>query len=304
MSSKPDPVEARTTKRRTVRIGHRQFITHGLGQNFLTDLYHHSMTISWGLFWFVCAGLFIVINSVFAVLYMLMPGSIAHARPGHFSDVLFYSIETLSTVGYGDMFPAGVYGRTLSTIEIFFGMTFMAIMIGLVFARFSRPEALIVFARHPVIGTYNGKRTLMLRMANARHNDITDAHAKLWLVKLTRTQEGAQSRHFHQLTLIHEENPGFTLSWTLYHLIDEKSPFWQETKESLKKQDASLIISLNGFDENAAQDIHRRKIYPSTDIRWDHQYAMITKEDEGGHMHIDYNKFHDIVPLNDEKEPG
>ncbi len=285
------------TKPRTVHIGNQQIHTRGLTHNFWLDLYYLSMTAPWWWFWGGCALFFIALNSVFACLYLLDPTAIANARPYHFQDALFFSVETLSTVGYGDMYPHGFYGRLLSAIEIFFGMSFIAIMTGIVFARFSRPEAQIIFAKHPVIGTYNGKAALMLRMANARHSDIADATIKLWLVKVEKTAEGMYFRHFYPLPLLHDENPLFTLSWTICHIIDETSPLYGASSASLKGEDASIVISLNGLDENAAQELHRRKIYSHSDIRWDHQYAVITNLDEAGHTHINYHKFHDVMPI-------
>lgn len=289
-------LEKKFNKPRLIQIGERQVVARGLTHRLWLDLYYLSMTVSWWWFWFICAAGFIALNGVFASLYLLDTDAVANARAGNFQDALFFSIETLSTVGYGDMYPKNFYGRLLSTIEIFVGMSFIAIMTGLVFSRFSKPEAHIIFARHPVIGTYNGKRALMLRMANARHNNISDAQAKCWLVKMEKNAEGASFRHYYPLPLLNSENPVFTLTWTICHIIDEASPLFRKSQKDLVDKEATLVVSLNGLDENAVQDLYRRKIYSSSDIRWDHEYVVISQQDAEGRTHIDYHKFHDVLP--------
>jgi inward rectifier potassium channel len=111
------------------------------------------------------------------------------------------AIETLATVGYGDMHPQSNYGHLIATTEIFTGMCFLAVMTGLIFARFSRPRARFVFAKSPVITRHEGRQTLMIRMANARHNAISRANARLWIMRAERTKEGDQPRRFYELTL-------------------------------------------------------------------------------------------------------
>src|SRR5581483_4436568 len=131
---------------------------------------------------------------------------IANAVPGRFLDLLYFSIETLATVGYGDMHPQTDYGHLVATVEIFTGMSFLAVMTGLVFARFSRPRARFVFARNPIVGQHEGLPTLMIRVANARHNTISGAIARLWLIRAQTTPEGQIFRRYHELDLQRNEN--------------------------------------------------------------------------------------------------
>src|ERR1043166_5086350 len=144
----------RPAKIRTVQIGQHRISTHGLDHHFWLDIYHSSMTISWPAFAAACVLLFLSLNTIFATLYWLDGPSITNAHPENFFDYFFFSIETLSTVGYGDMYPGSPFGRLISAVEIFTGLAFITVATGLVFARFSRPRAQLIFARHPVIGLH------------------------------------------------------------------------------------------------------------------------------------------------------
>ena len=141
------------------------------------------MTASWPAFIGGAALVFLVFNAIFASLYWIGDQPIANVRGGAYVDYLYFSIETLSTAGYGDMHPQTHYGHFIATVELFTGIFSMSLMTGLIFARFSRPNARLLFADNPVISTHEGKPTLMVRLANERHNIIGNATAKLWLLR-------------------------------------------------------------------------------------------------------------------------
>jgi inward rectifier potassium channel len=279
-----------------VRIGDREVISRGIDTVAWTDLYHRSMGVGWAGFFGSAAFVFACFNLVFATLYWIGDHPIANARPGHFIDLMFFSIETLATVGYGDMHPQTIYGHSVATIEIFTGMCSIAVMTGLIFARFSRPRARIIFARHPIICQLDGKPALMIRLANARHNYIADANAKLWLVLMERTQEGQQLRRSYPLTLLRNETPMFVLSWSLAHRIDANSPLYGKTDAMLEQAEAMIILIIAGLDEGSGQDMHARHLYTHTDIRRNYQYVDIISNQADGSTLVDYEKFHDVVP--------
>ena len=156
----------------------------GAPGGFWTDLYHRSMTVYWPVFFGSAALIFIALNAIFGLLYWLGKEPIANVSPDLPLplSLFYFSIETLATVGYGDMHPQTNYGHLVATVEIFTGMSFLAVMTGLIFARFSRPRARFVFAEHPVVTVHQGQPTLMMRVANARNNTISQANARLWLV--------------------------------------------------------------------------------------------------------------------------
>src|SRR5438105_5149662 len=223
-----------------VRVGRREIETSGLAQNFWSDLYHRSMTVYWPVFFGTAAAIFIILNALFAFLYWLGDEPIANVAGNEPLGLFYFSIETLATVGYGDMHPQTHYGHFVATVEIFTGMSFLAVMTGLVFARFSRPKARVVFARYPVVARHEGRPSLMIRVANARFNMISGATARLWIIQTQQTAEGVQLRRYDQLALLRNENPVFALSWTIFHVIDEDSPLHGLTADDLAQTDAIL----------------------------------------------------------------
>ena len=254
------------------------------------------MTVSWPVFFASAAVIFIILNTAFAGLYMLGDHPVANVSDDLPLSLFYFSIETLATVGYGDMHPQTNYGHLVATVEIFTGMSFLAVMTGLIFARFSRPKARFVFAKYPVVAKRQGQPMLMIRVANARHNTISQATARLWLVREERMAEGDIVRRFHELILDRNEHPVFSLSWTLYHAIDETSPLYRMDQEELAAADATLVLNVGGVDDSSAQRLSARKVYSQEDIRWQHRYVDITGESPEGRLMIDYTKFHDVTP--------
>ena len=286
---------AKVRKRILRRIGPRDIETRGLAPGFWTDLYHRSMTVYWPVFFGTAALIFVVLNAAFAILYSLGDNPVANVPRHGFLDLFYFSIETLATVGYGDMHPRSDYGHLVATVEIFTGMCFLAVMTGLVFARFSRPRARFVFARHPVVTTHQGEPTLMIRVANARHNTISQATARLWLFRLEITKEDEQFRRYYELKLERREHPMFWLSWTLFHVIDKASAFYGMTPDELTACEGVLIVNVDGVDDNSAQRLYARHIYARQDIRWRHRYRDITSYSDDGRLILDYAKFHDVL---------
>ena len=286
----------RRHKTHIVRVGTREIETRGLADSFWTDLYHRSMTVYWPVFFGSAAAIFVVLNAVFAFLYSLGDEPIANVAGDKALGLFYFSIETLATVGYGDMHPQTNYGHVIATVEIFTGMCFLAVMTGLIFARFSRPRARFIFAEHPVVAVHQGQPTLMIRIANARHNTISQATARLWLFRLEYTAEGYQLRRYHELMLDRREHPMFALSWTIFHTIDERSPLYGMTAHDLVAADAALTLNVSGVDDSSAQQLYARRSYSHHDIKWKHRYRDITSISPAGRLLIDYSMFHDVTP--------
>jgi len=214
---------------------------------------------------------------------------------GAYIDYLYFSIETLSTAGYGDMHPQTHYGHFIAAVELFTGIFSMSLMTGLIFARFSRPNARLLFANNPVISNHDGKSTLMVRFANERHNIIGNATAKLWLLKNIVSAEGQSLRRFYELPLMRNEHPALALSWTLYHVIDEQSPLYGLDADDLAASGVSLVVVVSGYDVVAAQPVHARRSYDHDEIRFGQHYADILDSSEDGRIRIDYGRFHETV---------
>jgi len=283
--------------RTVVNIGERKIVAEGLAPSFWTDLHHHAMVASWPAFFAALGCAFVAINLCFAALYALGDAPIANARPGNFLDLFFFSVETIATVGYGDMHPRTTYGHIVATLGTFTGITSLAVVAGLVFTRFSRPRARLIFARNPIVADHDGQRTLMIRFANARHNIVTDATAKLWMLCTERTAEGTMFRRIRRLDLVRDESPMFALTWTIMHRIDETSPLRGWSLAEFAAGNAVFIVTLSGLDETSNQIVHARKEYAYSEILLDHDYADIIRVDEEGVTRLDYSRFDATNPV-------
>ncbi len=287
----------RASKPRIVRLGGREIIAEGLHLSFWADISHRCMTASWPAFIGGAALVFVAFNAVFALLYWIGYQPVSNVPGGGYIDYLYFSIETLSTAGYGDMHPQTHYGHFIAAIELFTGIFSMSLMTGLIFARFSRPHARLLFADHPVISNHDGKPTLMVRFANERHNVIGNASARLWLLRDEVTLEGGSFRRFYELPLVRNEHPAFALSWTLYHVLGEESPLYGLNANDLEASGVSLVVVVSGYDVVAAQTVHARKSYDYSDVRFGHRYADILGTSEDGRIRIDYGRFHDTLEV-------
>ena len=283
------------SKARVVRFGDREIIAEGLRLNFWADISHRCMTASWPAFIGGAALVFVAFNAVFALLYWLGDQPVSNVQGGAYIDYLYFSIETLSTAGYGDMHPQTHYGHFIATVELFTGIFSMSLMTGLIFARFARPNARLLFAENPVVSNYEGKPTLMVRFVNERHNIIGNANAKLWLLRNVVSEEGQTQRRFYELPLLRNEHPALALSWTLYHVLDEKSPLYGLDADAIGAIKASLVVVVTGYDVVAAQTIHARRSYDHTDIRFGRHYANILDDLDDGRLRINYARFHETL---------
>jgi len=284
----------RTPKERIVRLGGREIVVaEGAHLSFWADISHRCMTASWPAFIAGAALVFVAFNAVFAVFYWIGDQPISNVPGAAYIDYLYFSIETLSTAGYGDMHPQTHYGHFIATVELFTGIFSMSLMTGLIFARFSRPNARLLFANNPVISNHEGMPTLMVRFANERHNIIGNANARLWMFRNIQTAEGQPIRRFYELALLRNESPALALSWTLFHVLDEESPLYGMTAEDFDAADISLVVVVSGYDVVAAQTVHARKSYEHPEIRFGHRYADVLSRTEDGRVTIDYGRFHD-----------
>jgi inward rectifier potassium channel len=284
--------------------GGRQILTYGLPRRRWRDLYHLFMTMSWPRLFASFAGFFVLFNLLFALAYSVRPGDIANLNPPGYWGRFFFSVETFATVGYGDMHPQTVYAHLIAAIEIFTGLMSLALITGMMFARFSRPTARILFARHAVIRQFDGRLTLMLRAANERRNAIVEASAQLRLIRDEQTVEGYRIRRIYDLPLRRTEQPVFLYGWSLLHVIDEASPLVGASSESLQAGKAFLLLTIGGIDETTGQTLMSRQEYWPASIRWNHSFADIFTSGDDGIDRFDYTKFHDVEPLAEPAAPA
>ena len=289
------PRSERTSKPRIVRFGRREIIAEGMHLSFWADISHRCMIASWPVFIGGAVLVFVGFNAVFASLYWIGDQPISNVPDGAYIDYLYFSIETLSTAGYGDMHPQTHYGHFIAATELFTGIFSMSLMTGLIFARFSRPKARLLFADHPVISSHEGKPTLMVRFANERQNIIGNATARLWLLRNEVSLEGRPHRRFYELPLVRSEHPALALSWTLYHVLDEQSQLHGLEARDLEAAKVSLVVVVSGYDVVAAQIVHARRSYDHFDIRFGQRYADILDVADDGRLRVDYGRFHETL---------
>jgi len=239
---------------------------------------------------------FFSINVVFAIAYMADPNGIEHARPGNFWDAFLFSVQTIGSINYSVMVPKSIYANIVVVAEAFFGILNLAVITGVVFSRFSRPYARILFSRVAVITDFDGVPTLMLRAANQRGNQILDANISVNFAYQQTTREGITMRRFCELALVRARTPLFALSWTVMHRIDKTSPLFGETPESLSAMQAELIVLLSGTDETLADTIFARQAYQPHQILWRHRFADVLSFNAHGRRVVDLTRFHHAVP--------
>ncbi len=289
--------EHRPVNVRRVRVGKREIITEGNARAVFQDLFHYFMTVSWPQLFATFAAFFLVFDTLFGFIYYLKPGCIANLSPPGFAGAFFFSVETLATVGYGEMHPQTLYGHSIAMVEIFVGLMSLALITGIMFARFSRPRARFIFTKNLVIRPLDGRTTLLIRAANLRQNVVQDASAHLYMIRDEVTEEGYRIRRVIDLPLIRSRHPMFVLGWTIMHVIDESSPLNCETAESLRKSDASLVLSMNGSDQSTGQTLTARAEYSHLDIRWNATFRDILELAPDGTLHLDYTKFNEVDSL-------
>src|SRR5271167_3984254 len=174
----------------SVRVGQLEFFKVNIEKWEWRDAYHWLLALSWPKFAALLIGAYLVINLIYAALYTVGGPCIAEMPPGSFPDAFFFSVQTLATVGYGHMYPQTLYGYVLTTIEIMSGMFGLAVMTGLIFVRFSRPTARILFSKSIVISPFNGQPALMLRVANLRHHSMVEAEFRIMFFRDEPILEG------------------------------------------------------------------------------------------------------------------
>lgn len=290
--------------RRTItQFGNLKFVRIGASLFHWSDLYHELLTISWPRF-LGCIGLvFLAVNILFAMAYLAGGNGIENARPGSFMDAFSFSVQTLATIGYGAMYPKSAYAHLLVTIEVWLGMLTTAMATGLMFARFSRPTARVLFSRVAVICPYRGAPTLMFRVANQRSSWIVEAQVRVSLLLPNEvTAEGHSIRRLCDLKLIRAQTPIMALTWSVMHPIDEESPLYGINAESFAQRDTQIIVTLTGLDDTLSQTIHTRHTYTPELIVWDMRFVDVVTTASDRTRQVDYTYFHDVTPLPEVRE--
>jgi inward rectifier potassium channel len=280
------------TSRVKVRFGNLEFVKVNADRQDTRDLYHWTLTLTWPQFAGFILVIYLAVNLVFSVLYFMGRGCIAESHS--FADDFFFSVETLATVGYGHFYPQTLYGHIISTLEIMIGMFGLAVTTGLIFIRFSRPMARIMFSRNLVVSPFDGKPALMLRVANLRHHAMAEAEFRLMLIRREMTQEGERMARFYPLALQFDRLIAFPVALTLRHIIDEKSPLFGMTARELEESGARVLASIVCIDTVIPAPVQCQQHYSWKDIHFGKRFVEIYSDLDNLRMTVDYGRLHDI----------
>jgi inward rectifier potassium channel len=294
-------VASESRKRLLNRDGSFNVVREGLSPLASMSLYHDLLTISWTRFLGLVVVFYLLVNALFALAYMAcgagaMDGPRATSMGAHFLQAFFFSVQTFATIGYGHVSPVSLAANLLVTLESLVGLLGFALATGLLFARFSRPTARILFSDRALIAPYRGITAFEFRIANARSNQLIEVQAK---VMLSKFRDGAPSgnREFYPLRLERDRVAFFPLSWTVVHPIDESSPLHGLTPEQLAESDAEFLILLTGIDETFAQSVHARSSYKVDEVVWGARFAnLFNPPREDGTLSIDIGHLDRIEP--------
>jgi inward rectifier potassium channel len=249
------------------------------------------ISIRWPAFFALVTASFIVVNTLFAIAYIVfghgeVRGSEAPDATEHFLNIFFFSAHTLTTVGYGNMYPHGIAANLIATFESLVGLLAFAIATGLVFGRFSRPSARIAFSQSMLVSPYQNGASLQFRIVNRRSNNIIDLNARVVLMTVEML-DGKLQRRFRSLELERSDVLFFPLTWTIVHPINESSPLFGVTQETMQILQAELIVTLQGFDETFGQTVHAHFSYRYNELVWGVRFRPAFEIDAQGDIRLD-----------------
>ena len=275
-----------------VRAGHFEFIKLNAEDRDIRDIYHWMLGLSWPQFAALIFSIYLVVNLIFSVVYWLGEPCIEGATT--YSDAFFFSVETFATVGYGHFYPNTLYGHAVSTAEIMVGLFGMAVITGLIFIRFSRPMARIVFSRNLVVAPFDGQPSLMMRVANLRHHAMVEAEFRMMLILDQPVKEGGNFRRFYTLPLQFDRLLAFPVALTLRHIIDEKSPLHGMTAADLERCDARIMASIVCIDTVIPAPVQSLQDYVWNEVLFGKRFVEIYSDIESRRMTVDYGRLHDV----------
>ena len=256
-----------------------------------SDNYHRLITMNWGKFWLLVLGCYILTNVLFALIYVTigienLNGADGHTPFEHFMDAFFFSAQTISTVGYGHISPRGMLTNSVAAIESMIGLLAFALATGLLYGRFSRPYARIIYSDDMIVAPYRGGRGLMFRIANYRRNTLVDLAVEV-IFSYNNEADGKQVRQFFPLELERSRVSLLTLTWTIVHPLDDKSPLRDITPEDLKNTKASFAILMSAYDDTFAQTVRSRTSYEYHEVKWGRKFIPAFQNDKDGRVIID-----------------
>ncbi|HZV43974.1 MAG TPA: ion channel [Saprospiraceae bacterium] len=265
------------------------------------SLYHSLVTMPWWQFMLAIAGTYVVVNMLFAAVYLLIDfhgiGMTSdYEVTNRFLIASFFSVQTLTTVGYGSLYPLSATVSLIASIEALTGLMIFAIFTGLMYGRFSKPYHGIRFSRNMIYTPFRQQNALMFRVANERNHNLTELEARI-LMSVIVTDNGRSTRKYQVLELENSRITYFPLNWTLVHYIDEKSPLYGMTKTDFEGTDLEMMIMIKGYNETAAQSFHAKSSYTVNEIIWNAKFKVPYHFREDGVTVFELDKIDDYEVL-------
>jgi inward rectifier potassium channel len=263
----------------------------------LINIYHSLIMMSWGKFTLMVFISYVLVNLLFTAGYLLIgmehiQGMIYQSWTDKFWETFFFSAQTLTTVGYGRLNPSGIPASTLAAFESLTGLMAFALATGLLYGKFSRPNARLIYSKNAIIAPYRHKKyefkdmhALMFRIANARSNHLIETEAQL-IFAYNQEKEGKVIRNFQILDLEISKVSYLSLSWTIVHPIDEGSPLYGLSEEDLLALDAEFLINMKAIDDGYSQQVYSRSSYKSDEVVWNARFVSAIKQIETGHTSV------------------
>jgi len=265
--------------------------------------YLYMINTSWPLFLTLIFAAYFAANFLFASIYWAI--GIENLRAAEnatgvsrFLNAFFFSAQTLTTVGYGNIYPLGNLASTVAAIEALVGLLGLALATGLVFGRFSRPVARIAFSSRMVVAPYQDGTSLQFRIANRRSNNLMELEARMLLMTV-EPGDGQLKRRYTPLALERPQVAFLPLAWTIVHPIDEASPLWGKTAADLTRLQAEFLILIKAFDDTFFQTVHVRYSYRHDEVAWNARFAPAFQPDAQGEMVLDLGRLNELVATKD-----
>ncbi|MCU0431428.1 MAG: ion channel [Cytophagaceae bacterium] len=262
--------------------------------------YHWLISISWNRFFALVLAAFVVVNVVFTSVFLFIgfdhfKGVEGESYWDKAGEILFFSVQTLTTVGYGRISPIGFSSGIVASLESLCGLMAFALITGLLYGRFSKPNARLLFSSNALLAPYKNIRSLQFRVANARRNQLIEVEVSV-IYSIIRAEENGPVRRYYTLNLERNKINFFPMPWTVVHPIEEESPLAEESLQSLLEGEAEWLILLKGFDDVFAQQIHVRYSYTAKEIIEGAKFNSIMKFEKGKPVTIQLDKISEWVP--------
>ena len=285
------------------RDGSFNVVRAGLGFFESFAPYHLLLTTSWAGFLTAVVVTYFVVNVLFAFAYLACgPDALVLSGTatlgGRFAQAFFFSVETFATIGYGQIAPNGTAANVVVTVEALVGVMYQALATGLLFARFTRPAASVIFSRTAVVAPYNEGQALMFRIVNRLRNEIIQLEAQVLFSAMAPDGRGGVTRKYTPLALERNKVVFFPLSWTVVHPIDGASPLAGQTPETIAQAHGEILVLLSGIDEALEQTVHARSSYRADEIIWNARFqSMFLELDQQSRVAVDISRVHDVETL-------